>query len=73
LHGDPALRLGDRDVAAITMSSRAIMTTIMMALYLLTPSPVTKYFHAWISAPGQGGDDIDRDDDRGAVADALSR
>ena len=25
----------------------------MIALYLLTPSPVTKYFHAWISAPGR--------------------
>ena len=40
-------------MAAMTTSSRAIMTTIMIERKELTPSPVTKYFHAWIKAPGR--------------------
>ncbi len=39
-------------VAAITMSSSAIITTIMMARKE-PASPETKYFQAWISAPGR--------------------
>ena len=40
-------------VAAMTTNNRAIMTTIIIDLKGLTPSPVTKNFHAWISAPGR--------------------